>query len=155
MEVTVTLPEKVFQDVRKYVELTNRPVDEVISEKLEADFQISNVATEEVISDWNDTDVLELANLKLPEAQDKRLSELFEKQRERLISTSEKVEMEGLIESYRIATFRKAQGFIEAVKRGLVESPEDLGRAGSRQSLPIKSESRRVIGADTVGFLSD
>lgn len=126
MEITVTLPEKVFQDITKYAELAKKPVGEVISEKIEADFQISNIDNGDVLANWNDSDVLELANLKLPESQDKRLSELLAKQREAQISPSEGVEMEGLMESYHIADFRKAQGIVEAVKRGLISSPEDL-----------------------------
>ncbi len=126
MEITVTLPEKVFQDITKYAELAKKPVGEVISEKIEADFQISNVDNDDVLLNWSDSDVLDLAKLKLPENQDERLSELLAKQREMQISPSERVEMEGLMGSYHIATFRKSQGIVEAIKRGLISSPDDL-----------------------------
>lgn len=126
MEITVTLPEKVFQDITKYAELANKPVGDVISEKIEADFHISNVDNEDILADWSDADVLELANLRLPEDQDKRLGELLVKQREKELSPSERVEMEGLMESYHVANFRKAQGIVEAVRRGLISAPEDL-----------------------------
>jgi hypothetical protein len=74
----------------------------------------------------SDVEVLELANLKLSKQQDKRLSQLLENQRESRITTNEKIEFEGLMGLYRMGTLRKAQGCLEAVKRGLIKTPADL-----------------------------
>lgn len=126
MDIVVSLPDNVFRSVTKLAERANKPVGEVISQKIETDFEVSNVDNQAVISQWSDADVLELAMLRLSAAQDGRLSELLEKQREREISPSERVELEGLMESYNVANLRKSQGIVEAVKRGLISFPADL-----------------------------
>jgi hypothetical protein len=98
----------------------------VIAEKIQSEYSIENVNNEAIMANLSDTEVLELANLKLSEQQDERMSQLLEKQREEEIPTSEKFELEGLMGLYRMGTIRKAQGCLEAVKRGLIKTPADL-----------------------------
>jgi hypothetical protein len=126
MEITVNIPENVYQNVTELAEKTSRRVDEIIVERLQADFSIENINNEELIGDWSDEDVLALANLNLPEAQSERMSELLYKQQAGLITKVEKSELEIYMEIYNNANLRKAHGIVEAVKRKLVSSPEDL-----------------------------
>ena len=54
------------------------------------------------------------------------MSQLLENQRESRITTTEKIELESLMGLYRMGTLRKAQGCVEAIKRGLIKTPADL-----------------------------
>lgn len=124
--VKVELPDNLYKNFSRIAEQTNRRIDEVIADKLQADFSVENIENEQLLSNWSDKDVLALANLKLPPNQDKRISQLLEKQRESKITMNEKVELEGLMGLYNLANIRKSEGIVEAVKRGLISSPKDL-----------------------------
>jgi predicted transcriptional regulator len=126
MEVTVNLSENIYQSFKQLAEKTNRRIDEVVAEKIQTDYWAEKANGEQAISNLSDAEVLELANLKLSKQQDKRLSQLLENQRESRITTSEKVELDGLMVLYRMGTLRKAQGCLEAVRRGLIKTPADL-----------------------------
>lgn len=126
MEITVNIPENIYQNVIELAEKTSRRVDEVIVERLQADFSFENIDNKELIGDWTDEDVLALANLKLPPKQDKRLSKLLEDQRESRLTMNEKIELEGLMGLYNLANIRKSEGILEAVRRNLISSPKDL-----------------------------
>lgn len=126
MEVTVNLPDNIYQSFKQLAEKTSRRIDEVIAEKIQTDYWTDDLESKENISNLSDVEVLELANLKLSKQQDKRLSQLLEDQRESQITTGEKIELEGLMGLYRMGNLRKAQGCLEAVKRGLIKTPGDL-----------------------------
>ncbi len=126
MEVTLNLPDNIYRSFERLAEKTSQPIDEVIAEKIQADYWVENVNADESLVNLSDAEVLELANLKLSKHQDKRMSQLLENQRESRITTSEKIELEGLMGLYRMGTLRKAQGCLEAVKRGLIKTPADL-----------------------------
>lgn len=65
-----------------------------------------------------DAEVLALADLQLPPAQDARLSELLDRQQAGQLSDAERVELSGLLGLYRRGLLRKAQALAEA-GRGL------------------------------------
>lgn len=126
MNITVEMPENLYQNVALLAEKTNRRVDEIIIDKLEEDFSVESVAFEQNVSEWSDEDVLALANLKMPAAQSERMSELLDRAQAGLITNLEQNELEIYLQSCQLATLRKADGIVEAVKRGLITSPEDL-----------------------------
>lgn len=126
MEVTLNLPDNIYRSFEQLAEKTSQPIDEVIAEKIQTDYWANDAEFERNISNLSDKDVLELANLKLSKQQDKRMSQLLENQRESRITTSEKIELEGLMWLYRMGNLRKAQGCLEAVRRGLIKIPADL-----------------------------
>ncbi len=126
MEVTVNLPENVYRSFEKLAKKTSRRIDEIIAEKIQNDYSAENTKNEQIVADLSDAEILELANLKLSEKQDRRLSQLLQNQRESRITASEKIELEALIGLYRTGNLRKAQGCLEAVKRGLIRTPADL-----------------------------
>lgn len=126
MEVTLNLPDNIYRSFERLAEKTSQPIDEVIAEKIQADYWVENINADESLVNLSDAEVLELANLKLSKHQDKRMSQLLENQRESRITTSEKIELEGLMGLYRMGTLRKAQGCLEAVRRGLIKTPADL-----------------------------
>ena len=125
MEVTVNLKDSIYRSFSQLAAKTNRRIDEIIVEKIQTDFWVENAAEQE-LTNLPDSEVLELANLKLSRTQDRRLSQLLANQRESRITASEKVELDGLMGLYHLGNFRKAQGILEAVKRGLIKTPADL-----------------------------
>lgn len=126
MEVTVNLPENIYRSFEQLAQKTSRRIDEVIAEKIQTDYWTDDLESKENISSLSDDEVLELANLKLSKQQDERISKLLENQRESRITTSEKIELEGLMGLYRMGNLRKAQGCLEAAQRGLIRTPADL-----------------------------
>ena len=126
MEITVNLPDNVYRNVTELAVRTSRRVDEVIADKLQADFSMENIDNEELVAGWSDDDVLALANLKLPEAQSERMSELLDRQQAGMITNVEKSELEMYMEIYNNSNLRKSQGIVEAAKRKLISSPKDL-----------------------------
>lgn len=125
MEVTISLPDKVFANLANLANKTHRRVDEVIVEKIErdfspdVDFQEQAKIIEQSIKYCSDKEVLELANLQMPD--DKRLSYLFEKNRESILTKKEHAELTKAVEISRINDLRKAFGIVEAKKRGLIK----------------------------------
>ncbi len=126
MEVTLNLPENIYQNFTRLAEKKQRRVEEVITDKLRDDFSFENVDFGEAVAVWSDEDVLALANLKLPKEQANRMSELSEIQQHGKLNNIEKSELDMYLEIYNNANLRKARGIVEAVKRGLIASPSDL-----------------------------
>ena len=126
MEVTLNLPENIYRNFTELAEKKHRRVEEVIADKLQNDFSADSVGFEETVAAWSDEDVLALANLKLPKEQANRMSELSDLQQRGLMNNVEKSELEMYLEIYNNANLRKAHGIAEAVRRGLVTSPDDL-----------------------------
>ena len=126
MEVTLNLPENVYRNFSAIAEKKHRRVEEVITDKLQDDFSVETADFEETVAAWADEDVLALANLKLPEQQAERMSELSDKMQSGAMSKAEENELEIYLEIYNNANLRKAYGIAEAVRRGLISSPDDL-----------------------------
>ena len=126
MEVTLNLPENIYRNFSNLAEKKHRRLEDVITDKLQADFSAETTDYEEAVAGWADQAVLALANLKLPKEQSDRMSFLLERLDEGAINDSEERELEIYTELSQISTLRKAYGIAEAVKRGLVHSPSDL-----------------------------
>lgn len=124
MEVTLELPDKVYKNFARLAEKTSRQISDVIVERIQSENNFEDSIDD--LENWSDEDVLALANLKLPEAQEKRMSELLDLQQKGEIKSAEKRELEIYTELYDIANLHKAQGCIEAVNRGLIKTPADL-----------------------------
>lgn len=123
--VTIDLPEETYQRAQRFARLINRDLLTVLAETVtsslpplrdEADLLPS-------LTEMSNCAVLDLANSTLPEMQDQRLSELLEKQREAKLIENERQELESLMQIYNEGWLRKTAGIVEAVKRGLMESP--------------------------------
>lgn len=126
MEVTLNLPEKIYQNFSKLAEKNNRRVEDVITDKLQGDFSSEMLDYEETIRSWTDEAVLALANLTLPKEQANRMSELSDIREKGAASPVEDSEFEMYLEIYNNANLRKAYGIAEAARRKLISSPGDL-----------------------------
>jgi len=119
MEITINLPEKVLANLSVIAQKSQRRIDEVIAEKIEHEFAIDAENLEKQISLCSDKEVLELVGIKLPVAQDKRLSDLLEKQSAESLTSDDQKELWELMELNRLVTLKKAFALREISRRGL------------------------------------
>ncbi len=126
MEITISLPDKVFANVANLASKTHRRVDEIIAEKVEREFSSETSELERPLAGCSDAEVLAVANMKMSEAENKRMSELLDKQREETITPLERNELDALFRVFQFGNLRKSQGIYEAVQRGLIKTPDDL-----------------------------
>jgi hypothetical protein len=121
--VTLNLPDEIYQRAERFARLANRDLasiltDTVVSSLPPLSDQIDSLQS---IEELSDRAILDLANSRLSEAQDLRLSELLDKQREGEMVGDEPQELEALMQIYNEGWLRKTAGLVEAVKRGLME----------------------------------
>jgi hypothetical protein len=124
-EVTITLPDDVYQRAERFALLANRDLSSVLADTVGASLSSiqPHLTRLSPIGALSDPELLALSDLQMDPEQDARLSALLEKQRERLLLNNEPQELEGLMQIYREALLRKTAALVEAVKRGLREAP--------------------------------
>ena len=123
-QVTITLPDEIYQRAERFALLANRDVDSVIADTIGSSLSSmrSHLDSLEPIENLSDAQVLALSKLEMDPEQDSRLSQLLEKQRERQLFVNEPQELETLMQIYREALLRKTAALVETVKRGIQES---------------------------------
>ena len=119
MEVTISLPEKVFANLSNAAHRSHRRIDEIIAEKIERDFAIDADELAKQISVCSDKEILELAKITMLMNEDERLSQLLNRQNEGNLSGDEEKEMWQLMETSRLTTLKKACALREISRRGL------------------------------------
>lgn len=121
MEITISLPERIFANLSVIAGKSHRPIDEVIVERIEQGFvsETDNLARQVALC--ADEEVVELASIQMPAQQDQRLSELLQKQGETSLADSEQNELWELMEISRLVTLKKAFALREISRRGLNE----------------------------------
>ena len=126
MQTTVNLSENAYQYVSGIAQMTEKTIDEVIEETFENRFEKEVEMMKKSVSLCSDDEVLALANLQMPEKQSNRLSSLLAKNGERTLTDEEANELNDLMRINRLNDLRKAIGIVEAIKRGLINSAEEL-----------------------------
>jgi hypothetical protein len=119
MELTISLPDKVFANVENLASKTHRRIDEFIVEKIEREFSLDVEELEKQIAICSDKEVIEISNLQMRAKEDKRLSFLLQTQGERDLTKTEQKELWKLMELNRLATPKKAFALREISRRGL------------------------------------
>jgi hypothetical protein len=123
IEITLNLPENVVKHAELLGGVTHRQVETVLEDALEmmwpmleelpaADFNLA-------VSTLSDAEVLQLADLKMDEAQNERLGQLQRKGKEVGVNAAERYELLALLQIYQLGQLRKSEGLAEAVRRGL------------------------------------
>lgn len=126
MQTTVNLSESAYQNVSRIAQMTEKTIDEVIEETFEERFEKEIEMLKKSATFSSDSEVVALANFQMPEKQSKRLSKLLSKNTEKVLSENEKNELQSLMRVNRINDLRKAVGIVEAIKRGLIKSADEL-----------------------------
>jgi Arc/MetJ-type ribon-helix-helix transcriptional regulator len=126
MEISVKLPDYLYRDVSRLAKTKKKSVSAIIKNA------VSRAVSDELedlgrpLAACSDEEVLALANMKMSEAENRRMSELLGKQSEDAITPLERNELEAVMRVYQAGNLRKAQGIAEAVHRGLIKTPDDL-----------------------------
>jgi len=120
-QVTLTLPEALYEYARRWATITQRDLPEMLTDALT--IVLTPVYTtprlERPVSALSDEDVLALSKAQMRPAQGRRLSELLEKQREGELTGSERSELLALMQVYNQLWIRQSEALAEAVRRGL------------------------------------
>ncbi|MDQ3634110.1 MAG: ribbon-helix-helix domain-containing protein [Acidobacteriota bacterium] len=126
MEVSVKLPDSLYKNISQIARTKKKSVAEFVRNAVKKAVDEEAESLERTLAGCSDEEVLALANMKMSEAENKRLSELSDKQREETISPLERNEFDALFRVYQVGNLRKSQGIYEAVQRGLIKTPDDL-----------------------------
>ena len=122
VQITVTLPEHVYQRAQRLAELTQNDVADGLVAALDTlPSLVPQIAISAPVESLSNDEIIALTNLQMNAEQDDRLSELLRKQQEEDINEVEKIELQALLRLYEIGTLRTAQALAEAVRRGLRE----------------------------------
>lgn len=124
MEITLNLPEKIYQDVSLEAQKSKRKVIDLIVDVVEEKY--SSQVSQRPLANLSNEEVLALANLRMPKKQSQRHSELLHKNQAGTLKPEEKQELEFFQQVYGVALARKTDGIYEAIQRNLIKSPEDL-----------------------------
>lgn len=126
MEISVKLPDDLYRDVSHLAKAQNKSVGAVIKTAVQGavkeemtDLKEQKELIRQSIKFCSDKEVLALA--KLTTRSSKRMDLLFEKNRESVLTKSEKIELAKAVEQSRLNDLRRAFGIIEAQKRGLIK----------------------------------
>ncbi len=126
MQTTVNLSENAYQYVSGIAQMTEKTIDEVVEEAFENRFEKEVEMLKKSVALSSDVEVLALANLQMPKKQSNLLSDLLAKNGEGILSDGEKEKLNNLMQINRLNDLRKAIGIVEALKRGLIKSAEEL-----------------------------
>ena len=123
IQVTIDLPEEIYQRAERFARLINRDLSSVLADTVGSSLPPLSDEIELLppVAEMSDHAILNLANSTLPKIQDRRLSELLEKQREGALALDEPQELEALMQTYNEGWLRKTAGIVEAVRRGLMK----------------------------------
>jgi hypothetical protein len=122
-QITITLPDEVYQRVERFAQLANRDIASVLADTIQLSIPPIRVGIPdlELVSNLSDEQVLALTELQMEPEQDTRLSELLDRQQANLLAQDERLELQTLMQIYQEGLLRKATALSEAVKRGLIE----------------------------------
>lgn len=121
--VTVTLQDDVYRRAAQFAQMANVKVTELLKDAIE--LSLAPVSPEQStvkpVSELSDKEVLKLTELQMPQAEDRRLSRLLDRQQKGKLTGHERAELFTLMQAYQSGLLRKAQALSEAVRRRLIE----------------------------------
>lgn len=119
--ITLTLPDGVFRRAESLAGLTGRPVMDVLAETIETSlFPLGDASEDQTpMHEWTNEQVVAMTEAQMPPAEDRRLSQLLDREQAGMLDDQERTEHRSLLASYQTALLRKARALAEAVHRGL------------------------------------
>ena len=122
-QITIDLPVSLVESAQCLGKATARELSEVLSDSLEIILptfnNLSIIGNQTKVSHLLDSEVIELANLKMDAVQNQRLGELQAKGKNTGLTEAEGYELLVLISIYQMGQLRKSMALAESVKRGL------------------------------------
>ncbi len=120
-QVTVTLPDETYRRAVHLAQLTGRDIADVLADTIDISLQPlgSNLITGKPVAELSDAEVLAAADSQMEPSQDRRFSELLDRQQAGKLTSDERPELMALMQVYQEGLLRKAQALNEAVQRGL------------------------------------
>jgi len=122
-QVTVTLPNDLFDRAQVWANQSGRPLAEFLAETIEVSLIPLGEAPSQ-INQWTNDKVLETLDFQLPHEDDQRLSNLLARQCDEAISANEALELRQLMTLYQRNLLHKSVALREAVRRGLRQAPK-------------------------------
>jgi predicted transcriptional regulator len=110
---TIDLPSEIAERAREVAARTNRPLEAVLVEWL------GSASVDLPIESRSDAEVLAISESQLSEAQQAALSDLLRGQNAGDLTLQERVQLDELLDIYRVGMLRKSHALKVAVERGL------------------------------------
>jgi len=124
IQVTLTLPDQLWERAALFAQRSGRDVADLLAETIELSLDpLVGSPQERPLDTWSDSEVLASIEAELPAAEDRRLSELLDRQQAATLTADDRTELQLQMHMYQEGLLRKAQAVREAVRRGLRESP--------------------------------
>lgn len=122
-EITLSLPDNIYNYAARLAQLTNQDVSGVLTETIESVLLPlgADALALTPVEQLSDKAVLDASELRMNAAQGKRLGALLERQQAGELDETERSELSALMQIYHENLLRKAQTLREAVRRGLRE----------------------------------
>jgi hypothetical protein len=124
-QITIDLPENLVKSAQRLGKATARNLSDILADTLEIVLPVFNnlsgTSGQKEISHLLDTEVIELANLKMDAFQNQRLGDLQAKGKSIGLTEAEGYELFVLMAIYQMGQLKKSIALTEAVKRGLRE----------------------------------
>jgi hypothetical protein len=121
-QVTLELPDEVLDRAERLAVLTHRDVKQLLAEAVSAMLPPFDAAADaRPIAELSDTELIRLAERRLSLRQERRLSQLLDRQQGEALTGPERAELLRLIQLYEVQWLRQAEALAEAVRRGLRE----------------------------------
>jgi hypothetical protein len=112
-QVTVTLPDDIYQRAAYLARLTGREVADVLAETIDLSLQPLRLPLA------NEPPLAQRSDAQMDPSQDRRLSDLLARQQAGALAADDRVALLGLLQVYQNGLLRKAQALRQAVQRGL------------------------------------
>ncbi len=121
MQVTVTLPDDVYRRAEHLAHLTGRDIAEVLADTIGLSLEPlgQQRAGERAVADFSDSDLMALADSGMDPIQERRFSDLLDRQQAGCLTDEDRQALLTLMQVYQDGLLRKAQALHEAVRRGL------------------------------------
>jgi hypothetical protein len=121
--ITISLPETLIAQAKRFAWATHREAETVLAEALEMMWPTLGSLPDEVlhpsVSNLSDAEVLALAEAKMDPIQNQRLGALQAKGKASGLTMDERYELMALMQIYQLGQLRKSEALAEAVQRGL------------------------------------
>ena len=118
-QLTLDLPENLVARAQTIALRAGQSVNDLLAESIELSLKPWGAVVEGDIHQCGDEEVLNACDLELSTEDDRRLTELLQRQQAETLLVQEQAELASLMQVYQEGLVRKAEALREAVRRGL------------------------------------